>query len=160
MNETFTATARITIRAAADKVWDALTDPKLIKQYLFGTEAKSDWKVGSSITYTGVWEGKGYEDKGTILEVVRCKKLKSTYWSSFSGKADIPENYQTVTYELAESAGETTLTVVQENNPSSASADHSGENWGKVLAALKALVEKTAARQNASSSPGLGNIRA
>ncbi|MGO9409597.1 MAG: SRPBCC family protein [Spirochaetia bacterium] len=142
MNDTFTATARITIRATADKVWDALTNPKLIKQYLFGTEAKSDWKVGSAITYTGVWEGKSYEDKGTILEVVPRKKLRSTYWSGFSGKPDVPENYQTVTYELSEAGAETTLIVTQENNPSSASADHSGENWGKVLGAMKALLEK------------------
>jgi uncharacterized protein YndB with AHSA1/START domain len=139
---TFTATAKVTIRATADRVWDALTNPKLIKQYLFGTEAKSDWKVGSSITYTGVWEGKRYEDKGTVLELVPRKLLKSTYWSSFSGKPDTPENYQTVTYELAEAGGETTLTVTQDNNPSSQSADHSGDNWGKVLSALKDLLEK------------------
>ena len=49
------------INAPVSKVWQALTDPALIKQYLFGTETKSDWKKGSSITYTGVWEGKSYE---------------------------------------------------------------------------------------------------
>jgi uncharacterized protein YndB with AHSA1/START domain len=140
--KTFTATAKVTIRTTADKVWDALTNPKLIKQYLFGTEAKSDWKVGSPITYTGVWEGKRYEDKGTILELVPRKLLKSTYWSSFTGKPDTPENYQTVTYELSEAGGQTTLTVTQENNPSAESADHSGDNWGKVLGAMKDLLEK------------------
>ena len=138
---TFTATASITIRASADKVWDALTNPKLIKQYLFGTEARSDWKVGSPITYSGVWEGKAYEDKGKILEVVPQKLLKSTYWSGFSGKPDIPENYQTVTYELSEAGGQTTLTITQENNPNAQSADHSVENWNKVLDALKKLLE-------------------
>jgi uncharacterized protein YndB with AHSA1/START domain len=140
--KTFTATAKISIRASADKVWDALTNPKLIKEYLFGTEAKSDWKVGSSITYTGVWEGKRYEDKGKIIELVPRKLLKSTYWSSMTGKPDIPENYQTVTYELSEDGGQTTLTITQENNPSAESADHSGDNWKMVLDALKKLVEK------------------
>ena len=139
--KTFTATAKIEIRASADKVWDALTNPKLIKEYLFGTEATSDWKVGSPITYSGVWEGKAYEDKGKILEVVPQKLLKSTYWSGFSGKPDIPENYQTVTYELSEAGGQTTLTITQENNPNAQSADHSVENWNKVLDALKKLLE-------------------
>ena len=140
--KTFTATAQVTIRASADRVWNALTDRKLIKQYLFGTEANSDWKVGSPITYSGVWEGKRYEDKGTILEVVPRKLLKATYWSSMGGKPDLPENYNTVTYELTDGGGETTLTVTQDNNPSEESADHSRDNWAKVLSALKALLEK------------------
>jgi len=143
--KTFTATAKIEIRASADKVWDALTNPKLIKEYLFGTEAKSDWKVGSPITYSGVWEGKHYEDKGKILELVPRKLLKSTYWSSMAGKPDLPEYYQTVTYALSEAGGQTTLTITQENNPSVESADHSGSNWKMVLEALKKLVEKQAA---------------
>jgi uncharacterized protein YndB with AHSA1/START domain len=142
METTFTATAQVIIRTGADKVWDALTNPQLIKQYLFGTVAKSDWKVGSPITYTGVWEGKHYVDKGTILEVVPRKVLKSTYWSSMGGKPDLPENYNTVTYELTEAGGETVLSVTQDNNPSKESADHSRDNWGKVLSALKALLEK------------------
>ena len=142
MKDTFTATAKITIKAGAARVWDALTNPKLIKQYLFGTDAKSDWKVGSPITYTGVWEGKTYEDKGTIVELVPNRLLKSTYWSSFSGKPDSPENYATVTYELSQNGGETIVTVTQDNNPSRDSANHSEENWKKVLAAMKDLLEK------------------
>ena len=142
MKDTFTATAHVTIRAGAAKVWDALTNPKLIKQYLFGTDCRSDWKVGSSITYTGTWEGKSYTDKGTILELVPNKVLKATYWSSFSGKPDAPENYNTVTYELSKKGGETMLTITQDNNPSRESADHSTENWKKVLATMKDLLEK------------------
>lgn len=140
--KTFTATAKIAIRATADKVWDALTNPKLIKQYLFGTEAKSDWKAGSPITYTGMWQGKSYEDKGTVLEAVPRKLLKSTFWSSMAGKPDTPEHYQTVTYELSEAGGKTTVTVTQDNNPNAESASHSESNWGQVLQAMKDLLEK------------------
>ena len=142
MKDTFTAAAKITIKTGVTRVWDALTNPKLIKQYLFGTDAKSDWNVGSSITYSGVWEGKRYEDKGTVLELVPNKLLRTTYWSAFSGKPDLPENYNTVTYELSQNGGETTLAVTQDNNSSRESADHSAENWKKVLAAMKDLLEK------------------
>ena len=64
MNETHAviAIATITINASTSKVWDALTKPELIKQYLFGTEVATDWQVGSPIRYRGVWEGKTYED--------------------------------------------------------------------------------------------------
>ena len=142
MKNTFTATARITIKVSAEKVWDALTNPKIIKQYLFGTEVSSDWKVGSSITYKGVWEGKPYEDKGKILELVPNKLLRSTYWSSFSGLADKPENYNTVTYTLSKADGGTELTVTQDNIQTKEAADHSEGNWASVLQTMKKLLEK------------------
>ena len=142
MNENFIAKASIAINAPASKVWEALTNPEIIKQYLFGTEAKSDWKVGSPITYKGVWEGKAYQDKGIILELVPNKLLVSSYWSAFSGMPDVPENYQKVSYELVEEAAKTTLNITQENAKDQKSADHSGENWKMVLGKLKELLEK------------------
>jgi uncharacterized protein YndB with AHSA1/START domain len=95
------AKTSININASASKVWEALTTPAMIKEYLFGTEAVSDFKVGSSIIYKGVWGGKIYEDKGKILEVVPEKLFVSTYWSSMGGKEDKPENYNKVSYELS-----------------------------------------------------------
>jgi uncharacterized protein YndB with AHSA1/START domain len=142
MENNFTSKASITINAPASKVWEALTNPAMIKQYLFGTEAKSDWKVGSPITYTGVWEGKEYRDKGNILEIVPEKLMVYSYWSGFSGMPDAPENYQKLTNELVEVDGKTTLTITQENAKDQNSADHSGENWKMVLAKLKEVVEK------------------
>ena len=130
------------IKASPAKVWDALTNPQLIKEYLFGTDCTSDWKVGSPIRYTGLWEGKRYEDKGTVLEAVPNKLLKATYWSSFSGKPDVPENYSTVTYEISQSGAESVLTIIQDNNPSKESADHSAKNWVQVLTTMKGLLER------------------
>lgn len=142
MENSLVAHSTITINAPAAKVWQALTDPALIKQYLFGTEAISDWKVGSPITYKGEWEGKTYEDKGTILELVPEKFLVSTYWSSMSGKPDSPENYQKVTYELSEANGQTTIAITQDNNASEESKQHSEKNWAMVLQGMKELLEK------------------
>jgi uncharacterized protein YndB with AHSA1/START domain len=142
MKESYTATAHISIKTSVDRVWNALTDPRLIKEYLFGTEASSEWKVGSSITYKGVWQGKSYEDKGTILEITPNKLLKSTYWSGMSGLEDKKENYNTVTYAIDEHDGLTTLTVTQDNNRTQEGADHSAANWSIVLKGLKDLLEK------------------
>ncbi len=141
MGDTKIARTSVVIGAGAERVWAALTSPELIKRYLFGTEASSTWQVGAPITYRGVWEGKPYEDKGKILDLVPNKRLVSTYWSSMGGKPDRPENYNIVTYELAEVGGSTTLTVIQDNNESEEGARHAEANWSLVLKTMKEVLE-------------------
>ncbi len=142
MANTFVAKSTIRIQASTAVVWDALTNPQLIKQYLFGTQVESNWKEGSSIVYRGEWQGKTYEDKGTILKIEPEKLFSSTYWSSMSGKEDKPENYNTVTYTLASENGDTVLTVTQDNVVTEQERDHSQKNWDTVLAKIKELTEK------------------
>ena len=142
MNNKFTAQATTLVNAPASKVWDALTSPSLIKQYLYGTEVTSDWKVGSPITYRGEWEGKSYEDKGEILQIEPEKLLVSTFWSSLAGLPDVPENYKTVRYELSPEGSRTKLTITQDNNDTQEEANHSEQNWNTVLDKLKELLEK------------------
>jgi uncharacterized protein YndB with AHSA1/START domain len=141
MNNKFIAKATSTINTTPAKIWEALTKPELIKQYLFGTDVTSDWKVGSSITYRGVWEGKTYEDKGKVLQIEPGKLLVSTFWSSLSGVPDLPENYKTVRYELSPDGRGTRLTITQDNNDSREDANHSEENWKMVLDGIKKLLE-------------------
>ena len=142
MNKTYIAQATITINGTTAKVWDALTQPDLIKQYLFGTQVTTDWRVGSSITYKGTWEGKSYEDKGKILRIEPGKLLVSTYWSSMSSLPDVPGNYNTVRYELSSEGGNTQLTITQDNNATPEDASHSEQNWSIVLKGIKMLVEQ------------------
>ena len=141
MKESYTANAMTTIDAPLMKVWEALTNPEIIRLYLFGTEVTTDWQVGSPITYRGVWEGKDYEDKGEVLQVEPEKLLVSTFWSSFSGLPDAPENYKTVRYELAPEGSGTRLVVSQDNNVSQEEADHSVQNWKTVLEGIKKILE-------------------
>jgi uncharacterized protein YndB with AHSA1/START domain len=142
MTKTAIAKATTTINAPASKVWDALTKPELIKQYLFGTEVTTDWQVGSPIRYKGEWEGKPYEDKGKVVQIEPRKLLVSTFWSSLAGLPDSPENYNTVRYELSPAGDATRLTVTQDNNPTEEAASHSEQNWQKVLDGIKKLLER------------------
>lgn len=142
MNKNYVAKTSIKIDAPREKIWEALTEPQLIKQYLFGTEVTTDWQVGSPITYKGTWEGKPYEDKGKILVNESGRLLVSTFWSSLSGVPDLPENYQTVRYELSSENDKTRLTITQDNNATQEAAKHSEQNWNMVLDGLKKLVEK------------------
>jgi uncharacterized protein YndB with AHSA1/START domain len=136
-----TATAEVTINAPAAEVWRALTDPELVKQYFFGTNVVSDWKQGSPIFYRGEWEGQAYEDKGTILEIVPNKLLKTNYFSPLSGEKDIPDNYQVISYELAEDGDKTVLIITQDNLKDQSAADRSAKNWNMVLGGMKTLLE-------------------
>ena len=130
------------IDAPVSNVWKALTNPEIIKKYFFGTNTISNWKVGSPITFKGEWEGKSYEDKGTILDIKTNKILKYNDWSPMSGIEDKPENYIVLTYELEEKGNETKLTLRQENIPTIEMKEHSEKNWKMVLDNLKDLLEK------------------
>jgi uncharacterized protein YndB with AHSA1/START domain len=140
MKSAFQVHVGVEIRSSAEAVWDALTKPELVKQYLFGTEMKADWKVGGKITYSGEWEGKPYEDHGTILEIVQFKRLVCTYWSAAFG-ADVPENYQTLTYSLTPQKGVILLEITQDNVANEESQAHSEQNWKAVAEKLREIVE-------------------
>ncbi len=138
------AKASITIAAPAAQVWDALVKPDLIKQYMFGTTASSDFEEGGPITWKGEWKGKAYEDKGTILRVEPRRRLQYSHYSPLSGVPDTPENRHTVTIELTEARGQTRVDLSQDNNASEESREHSEKNWRGVLEGLKRLLESTA----------------
>jgi uncharacterized protein YndB with AHSA1/START domain len=104
---------------------------------------------GSPIAWKGEWKGTAYVDKGTVLEFEPEKLLKYTHWSPMGGSADRPENYHTVTYELAAKGGKTTLTLTQDNNATEEAADEmAANNWGPMLEGLKKTAE--------SETPGAG----
>lgn len=63
------AVAETETDASPDQVWTALTDPKQIEKYMFGSKLETDWKPGSRIVWKDEYDGKQYEDHGEILEV-------------------------------------------------------------------------------------------
>ncbi len=140
-NMTVTAEASVHVDADHAAVWRALTEPDLIAQYLFGTQVETDWAVGSPIIYRGEWEGKPYEDKGTILEIDEPNRIVSTFFSALRGKPDVPENYQNVTYRIDDDGGGVLVTVIQDGNADEAEAAHSTANWTMVLEGLRGVVE-------------------
>jgi uncharacterized protein YndB with AHSA1/START domain len=143
MAKGFEAITSVTIDASRAKVWEALTDPAKVKRYMHGTNLSTDWKVGSPITWSGEWKGKAYEDKGTVLDVEPERRLTYTHWSPMGGSEDKPENYHTVTCELAADGRQTTLTLTQDNNATQEAADQMAENnWGPMLQGLKETAEQ------------------
>jgi uncharacterized protein YndB with AHSA1/START domain len=136
-----TTTNSITVDASVEDVWKALTTPELIKQWFFGVDTETDWKVGSPLVHRGEYQGKPYVDKGEIVRFDPPKLLVHTHWSDVSGKPDSPEHYQEVTWALSERDGATELEISERNLPSAEAKAVSEEGWKTVLNNLKDLLE-------------------
>ncbi len=141
MKTNLTANAQITINAGVEKVWQALVDPAIISQYMFGTQVQTDWKPGSPITWKGEWKDQPYEDKGQIVAIEPHKKLAYTHYSPLTGQDDIPENYHTVTINLSGDEQQTEVNLSQDKNASEEEKEHSKKNWEMMLSSMKKLLE-------------------
>ena len=131
---------KTTVNAPVEKVWDALTNPEIIKQYFFGTELLTNWEVGSDIVFQGEWEGQKYKDPGKVLEYSHNEKLAYSYLSNWSGKEDKPENYLWVCYEVKPIDNGTELTISQTNYDEER-AKHSETNWASLIDGMKKNIE-------------------
>lgn len=133
----------IDINASPSSVWNALTNPASIKEYLYGTDTVTDWQVGSEIIFQGDYQGQTYQDKGIILENVPNDLLSYSYWSGFSATEDKPENYSTITYTLRkQDEDHTTLTWTQEGFATEEGYNHSKSGMGPLLEQIKEIAER------------------
>ncbi len=140
------ARAAVTINAPGDRVWEALVNPKAIKQYMFGTDVVTDWREGSPIVWKGEWQGKPFADKGVVLRIEPGRSIRYSHFSPRSGLPDKPESYHSVTIELWGEGNQTRVLLAQDNNPTDEARDHSAANWKVMLAALKEYLEQQPAR--------------
>ena len=129
------------IDAPKEEVWEALTNPDSISQYMFGTKVATDWMAGSPITWEGEWDGRPYRDKGMVREVRPPQVLEYSHFSPLSGVPDLPENYHTVRIEIVEEGPTTNVTLIQDSNETSEAREHSEKNWQAMLDGLKGFVE-------------------
>ncbi|HTB31716.1 MAG TPA: SRPBCC domain-containing protein [Bacteroidia bacterium] len=143
MNHNLQVSESVVINANPAKVWNVLTNPEIIKEYLFGTETVTDWKVGSEIAFQGEYNGHKYRDYGVILENEFHKHLAYSYWSGFSGLEDKPENYSKVIYDLTPTDDtHTTFTWTQKGYPDETRQAHSQSGMKEFLEQIKGIAER------------------
>lgn len=138
------STSTITINAEPANVWQALTDPKYVKLWQYGSDLITDWQPGNPIRFRTEWNGQVFEQWGTVRDFQPGSKLSYTLFAPRPDLEDRPENYFLMTYILTPVDGSTLLKIIQEDNrPGSAGradeTDESGEN--EVLKALKNVAE-------------------
>ena len=146
MAETIVAHASVTINASREKVWDALVNPRTIKQYMPVTDVVSEWREGSPIVWTSEFQGKPFEVRGTVLRLEPERLLEYDHSLPIfrsSGAPRSPEHYQRVTIELVDGGTQTDVSVTERNSKTKRELEHSEGSWRLVLHGMKALLEGT-----------------
>jgi uncharacterized protein YndB with AHSA1/START domain len=133
--------SRLTIHASSAKVWKALTNPEWVAKWQYGSELATDWKEGNSIRFKTAWEGKIFEQWGTVREFNPYEKISYSLFAPRPDLEDKPENYFIMSYVLTAVNGHTQLEIIQEDNrPHAVQEEPQGEE-NPMLRMLKELVE-------------------
>jgi uncharacterized protein YndB with AHSA1/START domain len=145
-NETIqdtTINKSIDIKAPASTIWNVLTNPVLMKQWIIDSEINisSEWKLGSPILMQGDLHGLPFENKGTILQWEPGKIFAYSYWTSLSQHDDIPEHYVLISFRLSPAASNTTLTVALSNVTPGTIWQHLNFYWNTAIDLIRKLSE-------------------
>ena len=128
------------------ELWDLLTNPLKTKQYMYGCEVLSQWKVGSPILWKGTQED-GQEVihvKGVITEILPGKKVSFTMLDPNMGIEDTPENYVHLSYELYSTLSGTELKLTQDftgTKNAESRYEESMQGWDMVLDSMRKMLE-------------------
>src|ERR1700692_177647 len=125
------------IASTLDKVFAALTDPKLSARYWFGYQVTSEWKVGSPFSL--MKDGKHW-DTGTVLEHDPPRRLAYSFHPEHDGLEN--ERPSRVSFELEEINGQVKLTMTHDDFENESKVlPKISMGWPSVLSSLKSLLE-------------------
>lgn len=146
MTENKTIHKTVHIHAPASKIWQALTDPSMMKKWIGETEITivTDWQVGSPIAMRGKLHGVRFENRGTVLQYEHEKILQYTHLSSISRLPDQPESYSILEFRLTPLEDQTSLTLMITNFPTETIYKHLAFYWNVTLEIIKKMVEQSA----------------
>jgi uncharacterized protein YndB with AHSA1/START domain len=128
------------IAATPEKVWQALTDGEMTKEYWWHHANVSDWKVGSA------WQHQDYDDPklvdiaGTVVESKPPHRLVVTW--ALPADAGNDAKASRVTYQIERWEDVVRLTVMHEElEPDSDMLRGITSGWPAVLSSLKTFLE-------------------
>jgi uncharacterized protein YndB with AHSA1/START domain len=127
------------IRTTTDKLWSALTDPVMMRDYWFGMHQESDWLPGSS--WRLVNDDGEVKDAGEILECEPGKRLVIKWRNEF--RPDIQaEGYGRCCIEIESLQDAAKLTITHSiEQPNSKLIEHVSSGWPRIISNLKSLIE-------------------
>jgi uncharacterized protein YndB with AHSA1/START domain/DNA-binding transcriptional ArsR family regulator len=129
----------IYINASPERVWRAITDGDETVQYYYGTRVKSDWKVGSPVSYDNP-DGTVAAD-GEVIECDPPRRLETTFLARWDPEVEAEGPIRHV-WELAEEDGATKLTVTSKGlKRGSKTAESFGSGIIWIVSGLKTMVE-------------------
>ncbi len=128
----------IYIKTTPERLWEAITDPKMRATYSFGMETSSDWTPGSS--YSSSAPGAGIEiASGENLEVDPPHRLVQSFNALWSDEVKA-EGTSRVTWEIEQVGDSCRLTVTHDQLRPGAHGELYG-GWPMILSGLKTLLE-------------------
>ena len=136
-----TNVSSITINASLQKVWDIITQPEFVKLWQYGSDLQTNWKVGSKIKFVTEWDGKIFEQWGTVLEFTPTSKLRYSLFAPRPDLEDKPENYFEMIYSLTADHGQTKLEIIQEDSRPNAVKEEEQDEENPILSMLKQIAE-------------------
>jgi uncharacterized protein YndB with AHSA1/START domain len=135
----------VTIGAPPAAVWEALTTPELMKQWMGEPEmdvaVETDWVVGGPIRVTGFHHAR-FENRGTVLRFEPNQELRYSHLDSVSRLPDVPENYSVIDFRLTPVEGGTSLTVTLSGFPTESILKHLEFYWRGTIGVFKKFVER------------------
>ncbi len=137
--------AQATINAQKENIWDALTNPDMTEQYMFGCRVVTDWQPGSRVDWVGKHEGKDVTYvTGECVVFEPNSRLVYTVIDPAATYPKTPENHLVVTVDIQEDNGVSTIHVSQGDYSTVADGEKRyghGNGWTGVLDAIKKMVE-------------------
>ena len=127
----------IYIKATPERLWEAITDPKMRAKYSFGVETQSDWTNGSG--YTAAVPGVIDIAAGENLEVDPPRRLVQSFNALWSDDVRAAGTSR-VTWEIEQVEDSCQLTVTHDELPEGANPELYG-GWPMILSGLKTLLE-------------------
>jgi len=127
------------IRTTPEKLWEALTDAKFIRQYWFDAIVEFGWKKGSD--WRNARGDGSLTDSGDILEIDPPRRMVIRWQGEWRPefKAEGPSR---CTFALEPMDGAVKLTSTHEiERPESKFITAVSEGWPLVLSNLKSLLE-------------------
>lgn len=134
----------VIINAQPAKIWEALTQPALMKQWMSETPINilTDWQVGAPFIITGDWYKKGFENKGVVLQYDPERVVAYSHLSSLSRLEDNVANYTILEFQLIPNGAETKVALTISNFPTEAIYKHLVYYWSVALELLRKFVER------------------
>lgn len=147
MNNRIKANATVDIAADRNKVWQLLTEPGKVQQFMLGMQPQSDWKVGSELRWQGRHEEKPDDNaRGKLVTMEAGSRLAYTFYYPGYGYPDQDEYYNLVSFELLPLENGTLVKVEQGDfsvfKEGEEFAKHSTQFWDMALQKLKELAEE------------------